>query len=46
MAEVNVNGNERLEVVKTMIIPDYEVEMCLVSVNGTLFIKSPDFGLC
>lgn len=46
MAEVNVNGNERLEVVKTLIIPDYEVEMCLVSVNGALFIKSPDFDTC
>ncbi|HAT3513088.1 TPA: hypothetical protein I8525_004587 [Aeromonas hydrophila] len=46
MTEVNVNGNERLEVVKTLIIPDYDVEMCLVSVNGALFIKSPDFDTC
>lgn len=46
MTEVNVNGNERLELLKTLIIPDYDVEMCLVSVNGAIFIKSPDFDTC
>jgi hypothetical protein len=46
MTEVNVNGNEHLELLKTLIIPDYDVEMCLVSVNGALFIKSPDFDTC
>nr|WP_172693084.1 hypothetical protein [Enterobacter hormaechei] len=32
-----------IEVIKTLTIPDYDVEMCIVSVSGELFIMSPDF---
>lgn len=35
--------NDHIEVIKTLTIPDYKVEMCIVSVNGKLFVKSPDF---
>ena len=34
---------EQIEVIKTLTIPDYDVEMCIVSVSGELFVKSPDF---
>lgn len=34
---------DHIEIIKTMTIPDYRVEMCIVSVNGELFVKSPDF---
>lgn len=34
---------DHIEVIKTLTIPDYRVEMCIVSVNGELFVKSPDF---
>ncbi|HHQ4642212.1 TPA: hypothetical protein ACSP3W_000456 [Aeromonas veronii] len=35
--------NDHIEVIKTLTIPDYDVEMCIVSVSGELFVKSPDF---
>ncbi|HDO1191508.1 hypothetical protein OB934_18515 [Aeromonas salmonicida] len=34
---------DHIEVIKTLTIPDYDVEMCIVSVSGELFVKSPDF---
>lgn len=34
---------DHIEVIKTLTIPDYDVEMCIVSVSGALFVKSPDF---
>ncbi|HHQ4661792.1 TPA: hypothetical protein ACSPZY_002221, partial [Aeromonas veronii] len=34
---------EQIKVIKTLTIPDYDVEMCIVSVSGELFVKSPDF---
>ena len=34
---------DHIEVIKTLTIPDYDVEMCIVSVRGELFVKSPDF---
>lgn len=34
---------EQIEVIKTLTIPDYDVEMCIVSVSGELFVMSPDF---
>lgn len=35
---------DHIEVLKTLTIPDYRVDMCIVSVNGQLFVKSPDFN--
>ncbi|MBW3762757.1 hypothetical protein GL272_20080 [Aeromonas veronii] len=34
---------DHIEVVKTLLIPDYRVDMCIVSVSGELFVQSPDF---
>ncbi|MND97679.1 hypothetical protein D3C80_900040 [compost metagenome] len=34
---------DHIEVIKTLTIPDYDVEMCIVSVSDELFVKSPDF---
>ncbi|WP_330544735.1 hypothetical protein V0242_24390 (plasmid) [Aeromonas hydrophila] len=34
---------DHIEVIKVLRIPDYDVEMCIVSVSGQLFVKSPDF---
>jgi len=34
---------DHIEVIKTLTIPGYDVEMCIVSVSGELFVKSPDF---
>jgi hypothetical protein len=34
---------DHIEVIKMLTIPDYDVEMCIVSVSGQLFVKSPDF---
>ena len=34
---------DHIEVIKTLTIPGYRVDMCIVSVNGELFVKSPDF---
>lgn len=28
-----------------MTIHDYDVEMCIVAVNGSLFVESPDFDI-
>lgn len=37
---------DNIEIIKTLTIPDYDVEMCIVSVSGELFVKSPDFDTC